>query len=115
MVRPCWDLGVSPFNVWGPMVRLHPLSAKEDLGPVFINIAFVTDGRHSTAAESRSPFPKGGEGFLLVLFVLLLFQGRRQFRSALVLSFAVSCDACGQEFVNDNKVSELVNYLLFLP
>lgn len=74
MARPCWDVGVSPFNVWGPMVRLHPLSVEEDLGAVFVNISFGTDGSHSTA-EPWSPFPRGGDGFLLVLFVLSYSKG----------------------------------------
>lgn len=51
MARSCWDVGVSPFNVWGPPVHLYPLSKEEDSGPGFINILFVADGNHSGAVE----------------------------------------------------------------
>lgn len=74
MAGPCWDLGVSPFNVWHPVVCLYLLSMEEDSGPAFINVCPIADGRHSSAVVPGSPIPK--RGTVSCLFSLSFSQSK---------------------------------------
>lgn len=106
--------GVTIYRVGSHGVPASALCGR-GLGTRFHTYLICSPWQVQHCPKPWSPIPKGGDGFLLVLFVLLSFQGHWQLRSAPVLSSAVSCDICGQEFVNDNKVPELVSDLLSLP